>query len=147
MTLETLKAPLRGADRAAYVDTSLTPQTAFAHRLCQAWAAWSYGGGKLGCTSYGRLYGLPQAPEDVKGVLYLSEDQLIAVDSAIAKLDSAAEAMIHVHYRSSENEPMDVRYQRLRVTRTEYRDRRKAALAMLYQQLRPDVEHWRHFSL
>jgi hypothetical protein len=147
MGLETSKVPLRGVDHGAFIDTSLTPQTAFTHRLCQAWSAWSYGGGRLGCTTYARLFGLPVPPEDVKGVIYLSEEQLLAIDAGIARLDRSANAIINVHYRSSENEPMYVRYARLCVTRTEYRERRMAALAMLYQELMPAVERWQHFAL
>jgi hypothetical protein len=147
MQIETSRIPLRGHDRVVIVDTDLTPQTAFAHRLCQAWAAWSYGCGKLGCTSYGRLFGLPQLAEDVKGVLLLSEDQLLTVDRAIAHLHIAARAMIDVHYRSSDSEPMYVRYKRLGVSRTEYRERRQSALAMLYQELMPGIDRWRHLAI
>jgi hypothetical protein len=127
------------------IDTDTSDECAFAHELCLAWAAWHYGEGKLGCGTYGDVLDMP-LPE-TKGHRDLTEEQLLAVDHAIAQLPDRMNRLVFVHYCSSEDEPMTSRYRRLGCTRLEYRVRLRAVHAALYARLMPAVERWRHLVL
>jgi len=127
------------------VDTDLGEETEFAHQCLLAWAAWHYGGGKLGCGTYSDLMNLPLS--ELKGHINLTEDQLLAVDHAVAQLPQRMNRLVWVHYCSSEDEPMTSRYKRLGCTRLEYRTRITAVHSALYARLMPAIEWWRHSVL
>jgi len=127
------------------IDTDTSVECAFAHELLVAWAAWTYGAGKLGCGTYGDVLDLPAS--ELKGHISLNEDQLLAIDHAVAQLPHRMQRLASVHYASSEDEPMTVRYHRLGCTRIEYRTRMTALHSAVYARLMPAVERWRHSVL
>lgn len=127
------------------VDTSIAAECEFAHQLLVAWAAWIYGAGKLGCSTYSDVLDMPLS--ELKGHISLSEDQLLAVDHAIAQLPERMRRLVFVHYCSSEDEPMSSRYRRLSVSRLEYRTRMLAVHSALYARLMPAIEGWRHLGI
>jgi DNA-directed RNA polymerase specialized sigma24 family protein len=133
---------------AAYVkqvDTDTTAECEFAHKCCVAWAAWIYGAGKLNVGTYSDVMDLPLS--ELKGHIALSEDQLLKIDHSIAQLPERMRRLVFVHYVSSEDEPMTVRYKRLGCSRLDYRTRMTAALSALYARLMPAVEQWRRSVL
>lgn len=107
-----------------------------------AWAAWVYGGGKLSASDAHDVFSRPLS--EVKGHKSFTEDQLLAIDKAIARLPNPMRQLINVHYRSSEDEPMSRRYLRLGCSRLEYRVLMRSMQAALYAVLRPSVDQWRH---
>lgn len=123
-------------------DIDTTPETNFVHELLLAWAAWVYGGGKLNMRSSADVLNLPIS--ELSGHKILTEDMLLRIDKAIAKLPNPMKRLVTVHYRSSEDEPMSKRYLRLGCTRLEYRTLMRAMQSALYALLRPDVDAWRH---
>lgn len=127
----------------AQADTDSTPEMHYADLMLIAWAAWSYGGGKLNACSYSDLMELGCK---LIGHIDLNEDQLLAIDRARARLPSRMRNLIDVHYRSSDDEPMSRRYVRVGYGRTEYRMQIKAAQAALYALLMPAVVRWQHNS-
>jgi len=126
-------------------DTDISEECEFAERLLLAWAAWIYGADRLGCGTYSGLLELPKHASG--GGLSLSEDQLLAIDRAIAQLPQRMRRLVWVHYCSSEDEPMTNRYRRLGLCRLEYRTRMLAVHSSLYSCLMPAVEQWRHSVL
>lgn len=133
------------SDYSGAVDTDTAEECEFAHELLIAWAAWSYGGGRLNCRAYGDVLDLPQS--ELNGHRNLTEEQLLKIDRAIAQLPSRMERLVYVHYQSSEDEPMTERYRRLRCNRLEYRTRMRAMHSALYARLMPEVEQWRRSVL
>jgi hypothetical protein len=129
-------------DQQPQLDT--TPEADFAHRMLLAWAAWVYGSGRLGAKSCAKVLGIQGSTSEVDGHPILSEDQLIAIDKAIAKLPMKMQRIIHVHYRSSEDEPMFRRYIRIGIERHQYRQLLFSMQTALYAGLMPDVDEWRH---
>lgn len=125
------------------VDTSA--ETEFAHQMLLAWAAWVYGAGKLNVRSSADVLNMPLS--ELQGHKDFSEDQLLAIDKAIARLPPKMQRLVNVHYRSSEAEPMTSRYKRLGCTRLEYRTLLVSMHAALYALLRPSVDEWRHSTL
>lgn len=125
----------------ALIDPSA--EAAFAHQLLLAWAAWTYGGGKLCAKSCAQVLGIG-ATSELKGHKILSEDQLLKIDRAIAQLPSNLRRLIKVHYQSSEDEPMARRYIRVGLARIQYRTTLVATQVALYARLMPEVDGWRH---
>lgn len=126
-------------------DIDTTPETDFAHELLLAWAAWVYGAGKLNMRSSAEVLNMPTS--ELRGHKILTEEQLLAIDQAIARLPLPMRRLINVHYRSSEDEPMSRRYLRLGCTRIEYRTLMRGMQAALYALLRPSVDAWRQSVL
>lgn len=118
-------------------------EAGFAHQLLLSWAAWVYGCGKLSAKSAGKVLGIT-ATSELSGAKKLSEDQLLAIDRAIAQLPLPMKRMIRVHYQSSEDEPMGRRYIRLGLERIQYRSFLLSTQVALYARLMPDVDEWRH---
>lgn len=127
------------------IELDTSPEVRFAHELLLAWAAWVYGGGKLSMRSAADVLNMPTS--ELSGHRILTEEQLLAIDHAIARLPQKMQRLINVHYRSSEDEPMSKRYLRLGLTRIEYRTLMIAMQSSLYALLRPDVDEWRHWTL
>jgi len=123
------------------IELDSTAEMDFAHELLMAWAAWVYGGGKLSAATFANVMNLGV---DLMGHIPVSEDILLAVDHAIAQLPPPMRALIKVHYRSSDDEPMSRRYQRTGYARSEYRLQLKAMQAAVYACLMPAVRRWQH---
>lgn len=125
------------------VELDPSEEAGFAHQLLLSWAAWVYGCGKLNAKSAGAVLGIT-ATSELQGAKKLTEEQLLAIDRAIAKLPMKMRRMIRVHYQSSEDEPMARRYIRLGLERIQYRSFLLGTQVALYACLMPAVDEWRH---
>jgi DNA-directed RNA polymerase specialized sigma24 family protein len=114
-------------------------EVSFMDHAVESWVWWSYGVGPQEPISFARL--VKMKSESVSGhLLKLTEEQYMALDSAIAKLPKRMQRVIEIEYR--EGGTGEQKAHRLGLTRREFRGRVEAMLSTLYGELLPDIQFW-----
>ena len=117
-------------------------ETKFMDRVLVAWSSWAHvTSKKLGYPACGDIWGLYKPPVD-RRELKLTDDQLVLVDQAVAKLPwRTGRKVLFVEYWLED--PQEVKAKRFNQTRYTYRRKLDILRYDLYQSLMPDVEAWR----
>lgn len=119
-------------------------ETRYMDRALESWCWWANGVGPQAPVSFGDLLNI-SSDDPGSGLLELTDDQFVLIDQTVARLADYYKHLIDVEYRWGGTQEQKAKH--FELNRDRYRERVVEMLALVYQNLMPEIEAWRESVL